>query len=509
MAVARFASKKPIANATGVDAFLYEVTRTSLTSIVAVNISGFTKISAWIVPSGEDLNEDAWIPYVDNVDLTNRNTFETFRIAVNVGDKIYASSVSGEVTFFINGVYDVSGRANVTVGEQEPESPQVGDVWIRSDLDPQEIYYWAAAIADPAPNGWQPLGTVGPTGPANDLTIGTVETGDFGDPAEVTITGTSPDQVLNFVLPPGQSGPANVLTVGTVTASDPGDPAEVTITGTAPDQTINFVLPRGDVGPEGPAGLPTQTGNEGKYLTTDGTDPFWENVDALPDQTGNDGKYLTTDGTDAAWAFLSGGSASTEPPTSGLVDGSIWLDTDGSIQSASVDLKKWVQVATAGQTTFTGEADGSGSILAYTPGNEQVFLNGVQLVRTLDYTANNGTSIVLASGATAGDVFQVITLPSIAVVDAVMKNTYEAKGDIVAATADSVITRLAVGANGTFLKADSSEPSGLVWEAVDALPSQSTNAGKFLTTDGVDASWEQINLQPVEDNLVLTLMGAI
>jgi hypothetical protein len=492
MAVARFASKKPIPNAAGVDAFLYEITRTSLTSIVAVNISGFTKISAWIVPAGEDANEDAWIPYVDNVDLTNRNTFETFRIAVNIGDKIYASSVSGEVTFFINGVYDTEGRANVTVGEQEPESPQVGDVWIRSDLDPQEIYYWAASLSESAPNGWQPLGITGPTGPANDLTIGTVETGEFGDPAEVTITGDSPEQVLNFVLPPGQQGPATTLTVGTVTTTDPGEDAEVEITGESPDQTINFVLPRGEVGPVGPENLPDQEGNEGKYLTTDGTISSWESVDALPDQTGNEGKYLTTDGTDPEWAFLSGGSAAAEPPESGLVDGSIWLDTDGSVQSASVDLRKWVQVATAAQTTFTGEADGSGSILAYTPGNEQVFLNGVQLVRTLDYTANNGTSIVLDTGATAGDVFQVITLPAIAVVDAVMKDVYEAKGDIVTATADSVVTRLAVGSNGTFLKADSSEPSGLVWDTVDSLPTQTSNEGKFLTTDGTDASWALI-----------------
>jgi hypothetical protein len=116
---------------------------------------------------------------------------------------------------------------------------------------------------------------------------------------------------------------------------------------------------------------------------------------------------------------------------------------------------------------------------------------------------------LLSSGAAAGDVFQVITLPLVAVVDAVMKNVYEAKGDIVTATSDSVVTRLAVGATGTFLRADSSTPTGLVWETVDALPEQDTNAGKFLTTDGTDASWEEINLQPVEDNLVLTLMGAI
>lgn len=52
-------------------------------------------------------------------------------------------------------------------------------------------------------------------------------------------------------------------------------------------------------------GLPSQTGQSGKYLTTDGTDASWANVDALPSQTGQSGKYLTTDGSSASWATLS------------------------------------------------------------------------------------------------------------------------------------------------------------------------------------------------------------
>jgi hypothetical protein len=499
MAVARFASGKPLA---GVDTLLHTIERTALTSVVAVNTSGFTRISAWIVPAGQNANPENWIHYINNIDLTNRNTFETFKIAVNVGDEIYVSSESGEVTFFINGIYDIAGRANVTVGAQEPESPQIGDVWINSEADPQEIFYWEGSL-------WQPLGT---QGPANELTIGTVETGEFGDPAEVTITGESPEQVLNFVLPPGQQGPANELTVGTVTTGAPGTEAEVSITGTSPDQTISFVLPRGDVGPEGPMGpidLPDQTDNAGKYLTTDGTDPFWETVDALPDQTDNAGKYLTTDGTDPSWAFLSGGSAADEPPETGLVDGSIWLDTDGTIQPSSVDLTRWLKVATAAQDTFTGEAEGGGATLAYVPGNEQVFLNGVQLVRGSDYTADSGTGIVLASAASTGDIFQVLTLPPVAIVDAVVKDIYDAKGDIITATAANTPTRIAVGTTGQYLMANSATPTGLEWTDVDALPDQDTNAGKFLTTDGTEASWEEVNLQPVEDNLVLTLMGAI
>ena len=50
--------------------------------------------------------------------------------------------------------------------------------------------------------------------------------------------------------------------------------------------------------------VPTQTGQSGKYLTTNGTAASWATVDALPSQTGNSGKYLTTNGTTASWSTI-------------------------------------------------------------------------------------------------------------------------------------------------------------------------------------------------------------
>ena len=47
--------------------------------------------------------------------------------------------------------------------------------------------------------------------------------------------------------------------------------------------------------------IPSQTGQSGKYLTTNGTDMNWASVDALPSQTGHSGEFLTTDGTGASW----------------------------------------------------------------------------------------------------------------------------------------------------------------------------------------------------------------
>lgn len=56
--------------------------------------------------------------------------------------------------------------------------------------------------------------------------------------------------------------------------------------------------------------IPSQTGQAGKYLSTDGTAASWSTVDALPAQTGKAGKYLQTNGTTASWEALNVG----EPP---------------------------------------------------------------------------------------------------------------------------------------------------------------------------------------------------
>ena len=50
-----------------------------------------------------------------------------------------------------------------------------------------------------------------------------------------------------------------------------------------------------------PTELPTQTSQTGKFLTTDGTNVSWAVVDALPSQSGQADKFLKTDGTTASW----------------------------------------------------------------------------------------------------------------------------------------------------------------------------------------------------------------
>lgn len=72
-------------------------------------------------------------------------------------------------------------------------------------------------------------------------------------------------------------------------------------------------------------------------------------------------------------------------------------------------LTRYRYVATAGQTSISG-VDANGAVLAYTVGFEQVYLNGVLLVRGQDYTATDGTSITgLTPGLQLGDSVEILT----------------------------------------------------------------------------------------------------
>ena len=68
----------------------------------------------------------------------------------------------------------------------------------------------------------------------------------------------------------------------------------------------------------------------------------------------------------------------------------------------------WKYTATANQTTISG-FDDFGQTLSYYPGIEQFYLNGVMLVRAVDYTATDGKTITLPA-MRAGDYVQIICL---------------------------------------------------------------------------------------------------
>lgn len=108
-----------------------------------------------------------------------------------------------------------------------------------------------------------------------------------------------------------------------------------------------------------------------------------------------------TDSSSNPVTVYTGETAPSSPAT-----GDLWID--GSSSSANSNILRWRALATAGQTSITG-TDTSGTVLSYTAGYEQVYINGVLLYRGTDYTATNGTSITITSALTLNDTIEIVS----------------------------------------------------------------------------------------------------
>jgi len=205
--------------------------------------------------------------------------------------------------------------------------------------------------------------------------------------------------------------------------------------------------------------------------------------------------------------------------------GSAW----GSI-SSTADIYRFRFIASGGETSVSG-SDANGLTLAYLPGKEQVYLNGVLLVRTSDYTATNGTSITSLAALTASDVVEIITFTAFEIADSIARSVFDAKGDLLVATSNDTPGKITVGTNGQYLQADSSTATGLTWSTVSGysaptLGSTSIASGATVTTvagltltaptlTGTVTASGDINLSAAGgpgsliDELTLLLMGAI
>ena len=89
----------------------------------------------------------------------------------------------------------------------------------------------------------------------------------------------------------------------------------------------------------------------------------------------------------------------------------VYNGTAWQVLTPGNQFNRTVFTATAGQTTFT---------MNYVVGAIDVYRNGVKLAPA-DFTATNGTSIVLANGCTVGDTVEVISYPMITYTDAVKR----------------------------------------------------------------------------------------
>jgi len=136
--------------------------------------------------------------------------------------------------------------------------------------------------------------------------------------------------------------------------------------------------------------------------------------------------------------------------------------------------------ATSGQTTF--------SVPSYTVGYINVYRNGVML-GSADYTASNGTSVVLASGATTGDLVTTESFYVSSVLNAIpatagaVNSTYIAGGAALANIGAAGLTQTYVGTNvaGT-------GPAFSAYKSANQTLSHNTNTKVTFDTESYDTN---------------------
>jgi hypothetical protein len=85
--------------------------------------------------------------------------------------------------------------------------------------------------------------------------------------------------------------------------------------------------------------------------------------------------------------------------------GSEWIPLNGGTNFSTI--QRWNKIFDGGETIISGN-DENNNLLIYTPGYEQVYLNGILLVRNEDYTATDGVEIELSSSLNENDVLDII-----------------------------------------------------------------------------------------------------
>ena len=137
-----------------------------------------------------------------------------------------------------------------------------------------------------------------------------------------------------------------------------------------------------------------------------------------------------------------------------------WAAAGSTVNGTS---QRYNYTATANQTTFTG-ADTAGNTLAYDAGFADVYLNGVRL-SAADITITSGTSVVLATGASAGDILDIVgygTFNVAAVAGSAINSGTINDARLPTTMAGKTLTTATVEANSLTARGDGSSADGKI-----------------------------------------------
>lgn len=228
---------------------------------------------------------------------------------------------------------------------------------------------------------------------------------------------------------------------------------------------------------------------------------------------------------------VKGSSYSADAPTSPVV-GQIWVESDSAATAFDPNIvKRQSFTATAAQTVFTTSH-------TWIEGYEQVYLNGLLLLRTTDYTTSNSNTVTLVEAAAVNDILEVVTVTNFNVnvsgytQDAAPESATDGQiwldtngtladaafipntlttttGDIIYASAANTPARLGIGSSGQYLSVSGGVPSWQTNSQGWTLLSTTNHSGNATCTiTGISTAYKNLRIL-VKEAMSSSTAGAL
>ena len=210
---------------------------------------------------------------------------------------------------------------------------------------------------------------------------------------------------------------------------------------------------------------------------------------------GNDAALLVTiDGvrqhTDT-YSYSANTLTFSEAPGSGAIIETVNMGSRADVIITEGVYKKTQFTATAAQTNFTIPT-------GYTVGFVDVYLNGIRLVVADDYTATDGSTIILATPAANGDSVEVVAYGTFNVANALLKSGDTMSGNLVVSGTSTLMAPVAIANNSgnTFVVANTGAVTigGSANIAGTLTAGSTTLAGNIIVNGSINANGNQLTI---------------
>lgn len=298
-------------------------------------------------------------------------------------------------------------------------------------------------------------------------------------------------------------------------------------------------------------GLPSQTGQSGKYLTTNGTSASWASLGTMATESKDDYVAANTSITGATKCKITYDSKGLVTAGADLQASdipSLNLTKISDVTATATEVNYLSGVTSAVQTQLNSKA--ADNAVVHTTGNETIngtktFNDTLELKNNLSFrsygTSNSGrlqfraqpsdnvirgtvaitdgystagsgyegfvAQMVARAGSTSSDPFNTIRVSNKGIEYIKEANDGTITGQYIIVDDNGIVPSDRLATSGTTGQLLTKTASGQAWQTFDALPSQSGNSGKYLTTNGTTASW--IAIEEYTANEVETLWNSL